>query len=390
MVADDSGSGMGNPAEVRSTTDRGARAVPDRDVGVGVSPSPQRPLYGLFYGVTEPPFDLTPNPRFLFLPPRHREALAHLRYGLTTPKGFMLLIGEAGTGKTTLVRTVLEELGHTANRCVFVHNPTLQRGEFYEYLARELALTPEARTSKTRFLADLQRDVEGRFAAGGITTIVIDEAQSMPDELLEEVRLLGNIESATVKFLNIALAGQPELAERLNAPGLRQLKQRLALRCELPPLTVEETASYVSSRLRIAGGSPKEILTREAVMAIHEASAGIPRTINVLCDNTLVTGFAAQVKPINIDIVEEVCRDFQVGEHSSDGDGTAPPASPSLPVRLVPVVKTRPEREAGRIMERRASSLPDRPMFGSLQQPKNRRFRLLLDLCNPLRFRSDS
>ena len=164
------------------------------------------------------PFDLTPNPRFLFLSPRQREALSNLRYALATSKGFTLILGEAGTGKTTLVRTALAEIGDTPAKYVLVNNPTLGREEFYEFLAREFGLSAEARVSKTRFLCELQRDVEARFAAGGLTGLIVDEAQSMPHELLEEIRLLGNIETSTAKLLNIVLCGQPELADRLNEP----------------------------------------------------------------------------------------------------------------------------------------------------------------------------
>jgi len=290
------------------------------------------PLYGAFFGLAEPPFDLTPNPRFLFLSPRQREALSNLRYALATSKGFTLILGDAGTGKTTLVRTALAELGDTPSRYVLVSNPTLGRGEFYEYLAREFGLSKEARSSKTRFLADLQQDVEARFAAGGLTGLIIDEAQSMPHELLEEIRLLGNIETTTTKLLNIVLCGQPELADRLNDPSLRQLKQRVALRCELGPLTLNETAAYISGRLRIAGGSPGAIFTREAVITIYEASSGIPRTINVLCDNALIGGFAAQVKPIPVEIIEDVCRDFDL----APAGPVVPPSALSLPPILSP------------------------------------------------------
>jgi general secretion pathway protein A len=273
----------------------------------------RQPLYAPFFGLRESPFDLTPNPRFLFLSPRQREALSNLRYALATLKGFTLIQGEAGTGKTTLVRTALSELGDPVSRYVLVSNPTLGRNEFYEFLAREFGLSQAARRSKSRFLSEFQSDVEARYAAGGLTGLIVDEAQSMPHELLEEIRLLGNIETTTTKLLNIVLCGQPELADRLNDPSLRQLKQRVALRCELKPLSLEETAAYISGRLRIAGGSPRDIFTRETVMALHEASAGIPRTINVLCDNALITGFAAGVKPIPVDIIDDVRRDFDLG-----------------------------------------------------------------------------
>jgi general secretion pathway protein A len=221
----------------------------------------RQPMYGAFYGLTEPPFDLSPDPRFLFLTPRQREALGNLHYGLSTSRGFTMLVGDAGTGKTTILRTALSGLADTNSRYVLISNPTLEKTEFYELLTRGFDLSPATLKSKATFLAELQDHVEARFAAGGLTGIIVDEAQSLPSELLEEIRLLGNIETTNTKLLNIVLAGQPELAGRLNEPSLRQLKQRITLRCELRALTAAETAAYIAGRLRIAGGTPQEILS---------------------------------------------------------------------------------------------------------------------------------
>ena len=160
---------------------------------------------------------------------------------------------------------------------------------------------------------EFQRDVHERHQHGGLTTLIIDEAQSLPYELLEEVRLLANIETSTVKLLNLVLVGQPELANRLNEQSLRQLKQRITLRAQLAPLDLKETAAYIAGRLRIAGGNVSEILTKQAVMAIYEISGGLPRIINVLSDNALMGGFAAHVKPVDTDIVREVGHDFDFG-----------------------------------------------------------------------------
>lgn len=303
----------------------------DLDATSPLQGGPGTPLYGSFFGLSDAPFDLTPNPRFVFLAGRHREVLSNLRYALASSKGFTLVLGDAGTGKTTLVRVAMAGLADTTNRYVLVNNPTLGRTEFYEFLAREFGMSAEAARSKTRFLAELQREVEARFAVGGLTGLIVDEAQSMPHELLEEIRLLGNIETSTTKLLNIVLCGQPELADRLNDPSLRQLKQRVALRCELRPLTLSETASYISGRLRIAGGAPAEIFTRDAVIAIFEGSSGIPRTINVIADNALISAFAAHVKPVPVEIVDEVCRDFDLGQYTDaapDAAGYAPGAGP--------------------------------------------------------------
>ncbi len=323
------------------------------------------PLYASYFGLGEAPFDLTPNPRFLFLTGRQREALSNLRYALSTSKGFTLILGDAGTGKTTLVRAAMADIGDTPSRYVLVNNPTLGRQEFYEFMTREFGLHPGAASSKTRFLSELQRDVEARFAVGGLTGLVIDEAQSMPHELLEEVRLLGNIETATTKLLNIVLCGQPELAERLNDTSLRQLKQRVALRCELRPLSLSETASYISGRLRIAGGSPSEIFTRDAVVAIYEGSRGIPRTINVICDNALIGGFASQVKPVSAETIDDVCRDFDLRADrgtANEGSPTGALAEPS------------PEQPPSARVSATEESGSERPMFGSVTSRSKRRF----------------
>jgi general secretion pathway protein A len=269
-------------------------------------------MYETFFGLRERPFDLLPNPRFLFLAGRHREAFSNLQYGLTAPRGLTLLIGEAGTGKTTLVTSVLAHIDQERTECVLLSNPTLSRAEFYEFLIEGFKLPLEANASKTRFLFEFRNHLVARQEEGFLSALILDEAQSMPVELLEEVRLLSNIETATVKLLNVVIAGQPELAARLNESGLRQLKQRISLRCELAPFNFSETASYIAGRLRIAGGDPRQIFTREAVLAIHDMSGGIPRTINVICDNALLGGFASQTTPVSRTIVEDVCRDFDV------------------------------------------------------------------------------
>jgi general secretion pathway protein A len=291
-------------------------------------------MYETFYGLRERAFDLTPNPKFLYLSGGHREALSNLQYGITGRKGMTLLIGEAGTGKTTLVRAALEVVASPHVHCVYVSNPVLSRNEFYEFLAPRFGLSKRAAVSKARFLSELEESVVDRHRAGGLTALVIDEAQSLTHELLEEVRLLANFETATEKLLPVVLAGQPELAVRLEHEELRQLKQRVALRCDLAALDIRETAAYISGRVSIAGGDSARIFTREAVQTIYERSRGIPRTISVICDNTLLSGFAAGVKPVGSDLVLEVCRDFRLPQFKvtelkpapqpSNGNGTMP------------------------------------------------------------------
>ena len=269
-------------------------------------------MYEAFFGLRERPFDLSPDSRFLFLAASHQEALSNLDYGLSARKGVTLLIGEAGMGKTTLVRAVLASYRKRDALCVYLNNPTLTRSEFLRFIANEFGLPPAAATDKVTCLRELEAVLLRRAEAGQISALLIDEAQSMPHELLEEVRLLANMETDTTKLLPLILAGQPELAGRLNDPSLRQLKQRIALRCELKPFDLGRTAAYIATRIRTAGGEAARVFTREAVIRIHEASQGIPRVISVICDNALVAGFAAGASPISSRLVEEVCRDFDL------------------------------------------------------------------------------
>jgi general secretion pathway protein A len=276
-------------------------------------------MYEVFFGLRERPFDLTANPRFLFLTPSHKEALGNLQYGIGSHKGITLLLGEAGTGKTTLVRAALEQLRGQRSRIAYLSNPTLTRSEFVEFVADAFGLSPAATSSKVRMLAELTAALSERAAEGGVSALVIDEAQSLPHELLEEIRLLSNLETASEKLLPVVLAGQPELADRLNDASLRQLKQRVALRCALQPLDLKETAAYMAKRLRIAGGDGASIFTADAVRAIYRHSRGIPRNISVLCDNSLVSGFALDRRPVDADIVEDVARDFDLAPGATPG-----------------------------------------------------------------------
>ncbi|PYR12558.1 MAG: hypothetical protein DMF99_03975 [Acidobacteria bacterium] len=267
---------------------------------------------GGFFGLRERPFELTSNPKYLFFSAQHREALANLEYGLSSAKAITVVVGEAGTGKTTLLRAALESERCRRVKAIVLDNPTLTREEFVEILAARFQLGPAAAASKAVLLDALEAELRARRAREEITALIVDEAQSLSDELLEEVRLLANIETPTEKLLPLVLAGQPELAVRLNESGLRQLKQRVALRCEVAPLDLGDTAAYIVSRIRTAGGNTTKLFTREAVTLIHEFSRGIPRVINVMCDNALINGFALKRQPVDRDIVAEVCRDFDL------------------------------------------------------------------------------
>jgi general secretion pathway protein A len=295
-------------------------------------------MYQRFYGLRELPFELTPNPAYLFLTARQREALSNLQYGLFSAKALTLLVGEAGTGKTTLLRAALESERCRDVKCIYISNPALTRQDFYRTLAARLELGFAAEESKAVLLEQLEQVLRERRERGEITALVVDEAQSLPTELLEEIRLLGNIETATEKLLPLVMAGQPELAVRLEEHSLRQLKQRVALRCELTPFDLTDTAAYIGSRIKMAGGVPSRLFTREAVTLIHEHSRGIARTISVICDNALVSGMAVGRHPVDRAIVLEVCRDFHLRQHDQAASSEEPqvgaaielPAEPSL------------------------------------------------------------
>ena len=273
-------------------------------------------MYEAFFGLRERPFELTSNARFLLLTRTHLEALSHLEYAAAAMRGVTLLIGEAGTGKTTLLRKAFATEADGASpriACALIDNPALRRGEFFEILAEAFGLDPEVARSKARFLRELRRCVTQRRSQGENSIVVIDEAQSLPMPLLEEVRLLGNMESDTEKLLAFVLAGQPEFAHRLSDPALQPLRQRVSLRYVLTRLNVHETASFIAGRIRLAGGDASRLFSREAVIEIHEVSGGLPRTISVICDNALLTCFGLGRTCVDRRIVQEVAADFELG-----------------------------------------------------------------------------
>jgi general secretion pathway protein A len=268
-------------------------------------------MYKGFFGFKEPPFDLSPNPRTLVLTEGHAEAIKNIEYGIASRKGITLLVGPAGVGKTTVIRAAIERLPAPVH-CVYLHNPALTRPEFIELLAAQFSLSPKAQESKATLLMELEALLRRRHSANEMTALIIDEAQSLPLTLLEEVRLLANIETTEQKLISVVLAGQPQLAKRLDDPSMSQFKQRVALWSELRPLTFNETAAYVLGRIQSAGGIAGGVFTIQAVTLMHEAARGIPRIINVIADNALVRGFSAQQRPVNAQIVQQVCRDLRI------------------------------------------------------------------------------
>ena len=274
-------------------------------------------MYKQFFGLTRNPFEISPDPFFYHPTPRHNEALANLHYGVGRRKGFIVITGEVGTGKTLLVRCLLAELRKNNIAFGYVFNPLLSSVEFFQYIMADLGL-PYAGRSKTEMLLDLNRFLIQRHARGLITALVVDEAQSLRPDLLEEIRLLTNLETSQQKLLQIVLMGQPELEMQLDSAELRQLKQRVALRCQLLPLDQEQTRAYVLGRLERAGApAESSLFSEESLAQVFEFSRGIPRIINNLCENALVSAFARQQRVISGDIIAEIAADFRLVPASS-------------------------------------------------------------------------
>ena len=271
-------------------------------------------MYLRFYGLTEKPFELTPNPKFLFQTPGHREALAQLIYGTQEQKGFMLMTGEVGTGKTTLLRALAQRLNGKAE-CAFVINSTLAFDELLEYALADLGVADPGGSRAQRLMA-LNRFLIGQHRAGRQTILIIDEAQNLRTEALEQIRLLSNFETGSGKLLQIILAGQPELGTKLQQPELRQLKQRIALRCRLQPLSEDEIEQYIMNHFRVAGARDLQPFTAAAIRQIARYSGGIPRVVNMVCDHSLLIGYANQARQIDVDTARKAIQYLEDGTSS--------------------------------------------------------------------------
>src|ERR1700760_3870306 len=269
-------------------------------------------MYKSFFKLQSSPFGTSPDPRFLYMMPHTREALACLEYGISARKGFTVLTGEVGTGKTTLLRRALSSFSNRRVSTAFVFNPRLDVLDFLEFVLTDFGLVPATRT-KSGMLLQLNRWLIEPFRMEETCVVVVDEAQNLSWELLEEIRLLTNLETSSEKLLQIVLSGQPELEEKLRHPRLRQLKQRITLRCKTAPLTKEQTYAYISERLRIAG-STEEIFSTEAMDAVHLYSMGIPRIVNLLCEHSLINTYVEQVRTVTPKVVEDIAREFQLDE----------------------------------------------------------------------------
>jgi general secretion pathway protein A len=270
-------------------------------------------VYKTFYQLRLNPFEITPDPSFLFSTAGHNEALASLYYGVRARKGFVVLTGEVGTGKTLLVRCVLELLRRTGVAFAYVFNPSLSAVGFIRYIAGDFGL-PVSGKSKDELILSLSSFLVARHQKKLATLLVVDEAHHLAPELLEEIRLLTNLETTQQKLLQIVLAGQPELDDKLDSFELRQLKQRIALRCHLEPLNLEEARGYIHRRLQIAGApADSAIFSEPAIAAIFRHSRGFPRMINTICENALLSGYARRAATISPEVVEEVAQDLRLG-----------------------------------------------------------------------------
>ena len=283
-------------------------------------------MYKEFYGLRANPFNVNPDPRYLFLTRHTEEALACLTYGIQSRKGFVLLTGEVGTGKTTLINKLLEWLRLQQVATAFVFNSRLNVPQFLDYMMADFGIPCDSK-AKSQILLRLYNWLLDRYRAGETAVLIVDEAQNLSDEVLEEIRMLTNLETFTEKLLQIVLVGQPELEQRLKQPQLRQLRQRLTLRAKTHALTLDETKAYVQQRLRIAGSNGQQIFEPEALVSIHRHALGIPRVINLLCEHCLVSAFVDQQKVIGPTVVEGVARDFDLGDNTTSGVLTAPAPS---------------------------------------------------------------
>lgn len=267
-------------------------------------------MYRSFYQLKANPFGTSPDPRFLYMMPHTREALACLEYGISARKGFTVLTGEVGTGKTTLLRRALASFQGRRVTTSFVFNPRLDVLDFLEFVLTDFGVVPTTRT-KSGMLLQFNRWLIERYRMEETCVVVVDEAQNLSWDLLEEIRLLTNLETSSEKLLQIVLSGQPELEEKLRHPSVRQLRQRVSLWCRTQSLTEAQTQAYVTERLRIAGATTP-IFSPDALERVHRYSGGIPRIINLLCEHALILGFVEQKPQIAADIIDSVAAELEL------------------------------------------------------------------------------
>jgi len=283
-------------------------------------------MYRKFFGLRESPFNVNPDPRYIFKTKQVLDAEAVLAYGIQRRKGFILLTGEVGTGKTTLLNRLLDWLHGQRVPTSFVFNSQVNVNQLFEFVMADFGIPCKSREKSTLILR-LNEWLLDRYRAGETAVLVIDEAQNLSLPVLEEIRLLTNLETSTAKLLQIVLTGQPELEEKLKMPQLRQLRQRITLRCRTGALTLEETFGYIAERLRIAGANGEVIFSREAVQTVHLYSRGIPRVVSLLCEQARIDAYVECSRPVSAEMVEEVAREFQLDEIEPTTKSASAPAN---------------------------------------------------------------
>jgi type II secretory pathway predicted ATPase ExeA len=281
-------------------------------------------MYKSFFGLQENPFNVSPDPRYMFVTKEIEEALSGLMYGIQTRKGILTLTGEVGTGKTTLVNRLLNWLNTQGTKSAFIFNSRMNSSQLFDFVLAEFEIACTS-TSKSQQLMKLNQWLMDRYKAGETAVLIVDEAQNLTFPVLEEIRLLTNFETSTHKLLQIVLSGQPELEEKLKLPQLRQLRQRITIRSKTSSLTKAQTHSYIQERLRIAGAAPDEepIFSAQAIDTVHLYSLGVPRVVNLLCEHALINAYVAHNRTIQPTVVEAVAREFQLDEV----EPVAPPES---------------------------------------------------------------
>jgi general secretion pathway protein A len=272
-------------------------------------------MYEKYFNLKQNPFNVIPDPEFLYLGEKHREALAHLVYGIKEKKGFIVITGEVGTGKTTLIHCLLERFD-TGNgtKTAYLFNPKLTAAEFIQFILKDLGVAVNGAT-KGDSLQRLYEYLLRAYQKGERVILIVDEAQGLNPNVLEEIRLLSNLETSKSKLLQIVLAGQPELDQTLSQPEFRQIRQRINMRYHLKPLSERETKEYIKKRLQIAG-TQHLLFTNDAIKEIYRSSGGIPRLINILCDNSLLNGYSSEQRVIGTQLVKEAAKDLKLGRTS--------------------------------------------------------------------------
>src|SRR5579871_5948453 len=268
-------------------------------------------MYNAYFGLSASPFSLSPDPAFFYRSEQQQEALANLIYGVQSRKGFIVLTGEVGTGKTTMLECLRDHLDAQHVEFAFIFNSRITTGQFFEMIAYDLNLNCD-RTSKTEVLFALNSLVVQQADQGRTTVLIVDEAHNLDWEVLEEIRLLGNMENRRGKLLQVILVGQPELDRKLDAPNLRQLKQRIVLRCNLQSFTLRDAVEYIESRLEKAGMPNQTVFPEELMAEIHLRAQGTPRLINAICDNLLLTAFAEETKVCTKKMLDEISQDLRL------------------------------------------------------------------------------